>query len=99
MFKFKKRDKLAPTIGMYFWYGTNDNICKICRMDEHKCYFAWIHDKTSTIIKTSGTYFEVFKAAIKDGTYHIIPEEEHYRIPELLKKYSEELLCQYSISN
>ena len=89
MFKFKRKDKLAPAVGMYFWYGTKDNIFKIWRMDELKCYFAWIHDKTNSIVKTSGTYFGVFKDAIKDGTYHLIPEEEHYRIPKLLKEYEE----------
>lgn len=89
MFKFKRKDKLAPTIGMYFWYGSQDNIFKVIRLDEHKCYFAWRSETTGKLLKTGGTYHEVFKKAILDETYHLMTEEEYYRIPPILREFKE----------
>lgn len=90
-FKFKKKDKLVPiVVGMYYCYSNSSNIFKIRKIDVNKFYVysIWLSD-VSGIIKTSGLNLHLFKEAIINGTYNIIPEEEYYRIPTLLKEYKE----------
>lgn len=90
MFKFKRKSKINPEVGTYFYYGVknSNNIFKVVSVHKGFTHFAWWNENHEKCLVTSGTEITTFTNAVVEKKYIILLEEDYYMIPGGLKNFT-----------